>query len=367
MDDWNDDQAGDNRDGDEQWYQYRTQSFCANAAFSLYGQKKKSIFNFGGGCTERHYINSYFTYGGADNLLIAVGITPLVHNDGSESNAVCVDGGGGDDDDGGSSSTLGCDKDGNYIMGSFSSESCDGNYFTKSIDTFDDYNQQFEGVGCTSIWDRSSYTEGAADELYTLLTNSWTCDTKLYPQRCPDPYGKKAQHEFALHIASEGGNAHLSYWNSEMKMPFRILSGVLVALSSILLTISYCITNQKRDSSRYNDDESGMELSTKGSVRSSVEQLEEELSIAKDRLDKVKEDYDSNEPHGLTEQQSKELEMKQEEYNKVLEQLERERQIQIAERERMNALLNGGEKAQSPRRKLIKAVSRSWSRLKRKK
>ena len=67
------------------------------------------------------------------------------------------------------------------------------------------------------------------------------------------------------------------------------------------------------------------------------------------------------------EQQSKELEMKQEEYNKVFEQLERERQIQTAERERMNALLNGGDKAQSPRRKLIKAVSRSWSRLKRKK
>ena len=105
-----------------------------------------------------------------------------------------------------------------------------------------------------------------------------------------------------------------------------------------------------------------MELSTKGSIRSSVEQLEEELSIAKDRLDKVKEDYDSNEPHELTEQQSKELEMKQEEYNKVLETLEMERQIQTA------ALTNGGEdKVQSPRRKLIKAVSRSWSRLKGKK
>ena len=59
--------------------------------------------------------------------------------------------------------------------------------------------------------------------------------------------------------------------------------------------------------------------------------------------------------------------MKQEEYNKVLEQLERERQIQIIEREKTDALLKGGNKAQSPRRKLIKAVSRSWSRLKGKK
>ena len=33
-------------------------------------------------------------------MLIAVGVTPLVHNDGSENNAVCVDGGGGDDGQG---------------------------------------------------------------------------------------------------------------------------------------------------------------------------------------------------------------------------------------------------------------------------
>ena len=34
------DDDGEDRDGDEYWYQYRTQPFCANAGFSLYGVLK---------------------------------------------------------------------------------------------------------------------------------------------------------------------------------------------------------------------------------------------------------------------------------------------------------------------------------------
>ena len=75
-----DDEKGDGRDGDSQWYQYRTQSFCANAAYSLYGRKKYELNPLGWmGCSERHYINSFFTYGGADNLLRAIGKTPEIY------------------------------------------------------------------------------------------------------------------------------------------------------------------------------------------------------------------------------------------------------------------------------------------------
>ena len=44
IDDTDDAYMGDNRDGDEQWYQYRTQNFCANAAYSLYGRKRNDLF-----------------------------------------------------------------------------------------------------------------------------------------------------------------------------------------------------------------------------------------------------------------------------------------------------------------------------------
>jgi len=343
IDSVDEDQTGDNRDGDEKWYQYRTQNFCANSAYSLYGQKRHSILNFKG-CTERHYINSYFTYGGADTLLKAVGITPIIYNDGSESNAVCYGdmGGSGDEEaeeeeqnddqvagqeqegaeedgqdynnqegaaqrrhrnrrrlaegrnngghgsgdgeeeeeeeqnddqdvaqrqrhrrhlaegrnnNGGHMSSLGCDAKGNYIMGLFNSETCDGNYFVSQLNSFDEYNDDFN-IGCTNIWKRSSsgsssssYTDVgsiAGSELYELLTNSWTCDIRLYPNGgCPDPYGRKKAHDFALRTASHGGNAHLSYLNSSLRRPLRILSGILIGLSLLLLLISYFVKRQK--------------------------------------------------------------------------------------------------------------------------
>ena len=332
IDETNEDQTGDNRDGDEKWYQYRTQNFCANSAYSLYGQKRHSILNFKG-CSERHYINSYFTYGGADTLLKAVGITPIVYNDGSESNAVCygdmsgsgdeeaeeeeeqqnddgevnqeegveedgqedynngdgaadygddvdnnVDAAGAEDGDvnnngdvaqrrhrhrrrlsegrnnNGHMSSLGCDAEGNYIMGLFNSETCDGNYFISQLNSFDEYNDDFKYIGCRNIWKRSSgssrYTDVggsiAGSELYELLTNSWTCDIRLYPNGgCPDPYGRKKAHDFALRTASHGGNAHLSYLNSSLRRPLRILSGILIGLSLLLLLISYFVKRQK--------------------------------------------------------------------------------------------------------------------------
>ena len=60
-DDTDDAYMGDNRDGDGQWYQYRTQKFCSNTAYSLYGLKKsdKNLIDsttnfFKDGCTHRH-------------------------------------------------------------------------------------------------------------------------------------------------------------------------------------------------------------------------------------------------------------------------------------------------------------------------
>jgi len=153
---------------------------------------------------------------------------------------------------GGHMSSLGCDAEGNYIMGLFNSETCDGNYFVSQLNSFDEYNDDFRYIGCTNIWKRSSgssYTEGgsvAGSGLYELLTNSWTCDIRLYPNGgCPDPYGRKKAHDFALRTASHGGNAHLSYLNSSLRRPLRILSGILIGLSLLLLLISYFVKRQK--------------------------------------------------------------------------------------------------------------------------
>jgi hypothetical protein len=260
--------VGDNRDGDEQWYQYRTQEFCANAAYSLYGAKKGELAMFG--CTRGHFINSFFTYGGADNLLKAAGKTPKIYYDnnsgndddsGNSTNAMCLEIDEDDDgqengqqqdqsgDDSSLVSTMGCDANGQYIIASFQASTCDGNYFLKEIDSFQSYNQQHSSVGCHRIWgpfhSGNSYTR-----LSYLLTNSWSCDLDLYPNGCPDPYGKKERWDFALRTIANGGNAQLAYKNMVYKGPLRTLSFAFAVLAVATLAFGYFIKNRERMGSK---------------------------------------------------------------------------------------------------------------------
>jgi hypothetical protein len=267
VDDTDDGYTGDNRDGDEQWYQYRTQEFCANAAYSLYGVKK-GVMGLFGGCSEGHFINSLFTYGGADNLLMAVGETPLVYYDESNddkdsyyaySNEQCVeiesqgDDDGNDDDENGNSgsgdengrsSSLGCTAEGDYIIASFNANVCDGNYYSDVIDSFDSYNEQHKSVGCHRIW--SHKDEATYIYFQYLLSNSWSCDLDLYPNGCPDPFGKKEQFDFALRTVANGGNAKLAYKNMIWKRPLRILSCVFAILTVLILGFAYYVRNSER-------------------------------------------------------------------------------------------------------------------------
>ena len=197
---------GDNRDGDEQWYQFRTQQFCANAAFTLYGRKKYENFigRFGNQCSERHFINSFFTYGGSDNLLKALGQTPTVYyqGDGASSNADCMY-----SNDDGSYSTLGCSSDGEYIVGYFGGNTCDGNYFTGGSN-FNSYTNAFQSAKCQSV---------DADTVYKLLSISWACDVRLYPNgQCPDVWGRKSFYEYALAVAHEGASAKCVRYGAQL-------------------------------------------------------------------------------------------------------------------------------------------------------
>mmetsp|Transcript_17694 Transcript_17694/g.37357 ORF Transcript_17694/g.37357 Transcript_17694/m.37357 type:complete len:456 (+) Transcript_17694:88-1455(+) len=267
VDDTDDQYTGDNRDGDEQWYQFRTQNFCANAAYSLYGRKKGDGSSWlGRKCSGSHYINSFFTYGGADNLLAAVGKTPNVYfaDSGAYTNADCVEdtsnngnnnnhqrrrlnSGSGDrshssGDDGATYNTIGCSATGQYILGQFSSSTCDGNYFTQDIGSFDEYNAQFTSGGhmsCHKLHATKDY-----DALYNLLANSWECDVRVYPNQCPDPYQRKARYEYALRTAARGGNGMAAYRQMVVTPHLRRLSWALLGLAGMMVLATYFI--QKR-------------------------------------------------------------------------------------------------------------------------
>lgn len=278
VDDTDDGYMGDNRDGDEQWYQYRTQGFCANAAYSLYGRKKEDAFlpSFNG-CSRRHFINSFFTYGGADNLLKAIGESPVVYTydgngdddgggnnddyDGSSVNSACTEieyegsddyVSGNDDENSNSGSndndeysgTLGCSADGSYVIAAFQSSSCDGNYFAGIVDEFEEYNKQHNSIGCHKIY--HNHGEVSTESVYMLLNNSWSCDLRLYPNGCPDPYGKKEKFDFAMRTVAHGGNPHRAYQNMVLKTPLHVTSWTLLVITVILFVITYLVKNESR-------------------------------------------------------------------------------------------------------------------------
>ena len=271
IDDTDDGYTGDNRDGDEHWYQYRTQEFCANAAYSLYGVKKNDtvIMRSGSnivGCNRYAFINSFFTYGGADNLLSAVGLEPNVYYGGDDgengddahrqSNAQClsleVDEESGDKESGDGddlSSTLGCAADGSYAIAAFEAYNCDGNYFQETIHPFESYNEQHESIGCKRIYG-SKINDGDEASIMFLLLNSWTCNLDLYPNGCPDPYGKKERYEFAMKTVAHGGNSDLAYKNMLVKQPLRISSCVFSGLAFLFFVFAYYYTNLQRIASK---------------------------------------------------------------------------------------------------------------------
>lgn len=247
----NNDDDGEGRDGDEQWYLARTQDFCANVAFSLYGIPKNHVSLMS--CSRGNFINSFFTYGGADTLLEALGRKPKIYynsaytngyynsnyeNGYNLTNSVCVV-----DDDNYMSSTMGCSAGGKFAMAEFEGDYCHGTDFYDIIDPLNKYNRQMGRVGCHRIWAKNF---GSSDVATQLFKNAWSCDLNLYPNGCPDPYGKKASYDYALRAVAHGQSAGWAVANMKLKLPLRILSWFLIIWGVVFMVFGYHIQNRDR-------------------------------------------------------------------------------------------------------------------------
>jgi len=238
-------------DGDEQWYLARTQDFCANVAFSLYGIPKNHVSLMS--CTRGNFINSFFTYGGADTLLQALDKDPNVYYDGDYvdgyynsnyangydvSNADCVV-----DNDNYMSSTMGCSAGGKFAMATFQGDYCHGTDFYDIIDPLNKYNRQMGRLGCQRIWGRNF---GSSEMATKLLKYSWSCDLNMYPNGCPDPYGKKASYDYALRAVAHGLSPSWAVVNMKLKIPLRVLSWFLIVIGIFFLIFGYHVQNRDR-------------------------------------------------------------------------------------------------------------------------
>lgn len=79
-----------------------------------------------------------------------------------------------------------------------------------------------------------------------LLNNSWSCDLRLYPDGCPDPYQLKEQYDFAMRTVIHGGNAQRAYRTMTIQKPLHIATYILLGVTGALFVLAYLIKNEQR-------------------------------------------------------------------------------------------------------------------------
>ena len=279
------DDDGENHDGDGNWYMSRVQPFRANAAFSLYGTLRDDV-SFIGGCKKKTYINSFFTYLGADTIVSLLELGVSAFPDSSYGSNYCYEyedensgnnnknrkdrrdlkSGDNNKNSDSMSTTMGCAEDGSFANAKFLGDDCDGKYFLNLTDSLNKYNAAMRKVSCYQVWNyRKEYTGSRAlgqnyndDQVNTtygsiaekLLLTSFSCDLELYPEACPNPYGLKAKYTSRMRSAAaasrkvtrrSSANATEGAWQK----PLVYFSCFLLVIAMVLGLYAYGVKNRR--------------------------------------------------------------------------------------------------------------------------
>jgi len=244
------DDDGENRDGDENWYEGRASYYAANAAFSLYGTRKNSLRL--GGCNRASYINSFFTDNGADVLIEALGLSGV-----ETGSAYCQQYNNNQrdrelnsgDNQNGMYATMGCDADGKFATAVFVGQSCSGlyfaNYTAQQDNTFQGYNSVLNRMGCRKIWNGNlkETSNGYKSTAHEVLQQSEVCDLDVYPDSCPDPWRRKSQMARNFALASSGRSPA---FETLVKKPLLALATIGWVIGAALLVFAYYLRNRQR-------------------------------------------------------------------------------------------------------------------------
>jgi hypothetical protein len=249
--------------GGDYWYMGLTECFRSNVAYSLYGVLKDQEDT---GCNKKTFINSFFTTSGIDSFtsyMTTAGITFSADADGAYVTSACTvdnsNNNNGQNQDDGSSSTgnnvkinamstsygVGCaDKSKGFEMKKYGGAYCDEREVREVTDAMDTFNSEMSGVQCIAIYDAAAEADnnnqnnngGSASD---ILAYSEACNVMLFPDQCPDPYGK-------LRSASRA-SAHTMSVNSHPRreMVKTVFSWLLMGFGILLIAASAMVYFRK--------------------------------------------------------------------------------------------------------------------------
>jgi hypothetical protein len=292
------DDDDDDDDEEENWYMGRTQSYRANAAYSLYGVlKEDSKGESVEGCNYLTYINSFITNYGVETFTQALPyasdqnrgerfledaegddaddehngdddfyayVDDYFNADGayfddenlsvnSDCYAVESDDNQGNDDDGytangkknyGGSTSYGTGCSGrNFVRQTFQGAYCDGNDVLEIEDELSHFNTAIQHVSCVQIYSSTASDESNEDEneneneqdALDLLKYSSACSLREFPRACPDPYGKLSKYTRVIERATGSRLSRATEDTRDIASLTFLIAGFLMTLVSFTL------------------------------------------------------------------------------------------------------------------------------------
>eukprot|EP00980_Cylindrotheca_fusiformis_P010765 scaffold2435_cov121-Cylindrotheca_fusiformis.AAC.5 len=166
-------------DGSDTWYIGSVPRMGANVAFSLYGSLAGNKFK---GCSADTFINSFYTNTGLSDFTSAMQYAGISFGD-DEISDTCENYQG-----------IGCDTDYGFALHTYSSGTCNPEYFSAVADTMSSMNEGMDSIQCTEIYNaKSYYDDDSYSSALSILEYSSACNYMNYwspDGNCPDPYGR---------------------------------------------------------------------------------------------------------------------------------------------------------------------------------
>lgn len=164
----------------------------SNVAYALYGVLASESIGWRSPCSQKTFINSFFTTDGLTSFAKASNGAI----DTSTLNQQCA----WYDDNKKYTTTVGCSATGRFTTDTFLGNGCFGYNYNETVDELDNLNQSLLNMKCTLIYS----SDGSVDYATSLLSYSEVCTLDGVNKKfCPNPYKMVSTYEYNFAMAQQ--------------------------------------------------------------------------------------------------------------------------------------------------------------------